>query len=510
MFDGHPAPLLADLLSRAGQVVVDAQSRLADASAADLAAGAQEVEVIAACERVRHMVDALQLDSIAALDARRRITHAAADPTDPVAVDRASRAVERSVRAEVSMARGVSTEAAQRSHDLARALRDHPRTRDLLTSGVISTAVARAVCRETSALPPILRRTVDADLGGVLPDLTLREAGGEARRIALALDPEGAEVRAERARAKRSVRLRRNADAMATLSVYGPAEQVVAAWNHLARRTLTDQATGRAAGRGSRQITCDLALAALRADRDSVAPSGSPGVSSPSAEIGLLMRPEVLFGAEDTPAVLEGYGPIPAGLARRIATDAAEVEQAWVRRLFTTPTGDRVTGVDSRRRRFPAGLARMVRAADDTCLRPSCDEQVRDLDHLQSHARGGTSTADNAGGACQSDNLVKEMRGWSVTPITGDGAPGRADDGAIGSDSVRETSAGASPAPQTSDPRLAEGVRWRTPTGHTYATRRAGPAGRGPARTVPRGRGVHASASPLEAHLAHLVGRLRQ
>ncbi|KAA1420375.1 hypothetical protein FE697_015510 [Mumia zhuanghuii] len=497
MFDSTPPTSLDDLRSRVGLVIGDMHARIASASADDLAAGAQEVEIVAACERIRHMLDAVQLEAIAELDARRRSTHPPVDQVDPVAVDRAARAVERSVRAEVSMARRVSSGAAQHSHELARALVDHPRTRELLADGIISTPVAAAVCRESAALPSVDRRRLDAALGDFLPELTVRQAGAEARRLALALDPHGAEARAERARAGRSVGLRRDADAMATLRVYGPADEVVAAWRRLTRQALSDQASGAADGRTHRQITCDRALRVLRhGDHEACGDTTGAASTPPSAEIGLLMRPEVLFGQEDTPAVLEDYGPIPAGLARRIAAEAASRDLAWVRRLFTTPGGERLTSIDSRRRTFPAAIARLIRAADDTCLRPACDCGVRDIDHVHAHARGGTSTADNGDGLCQTDNLLKEMRGWGVS-ATVDAGSGTVDR-----------------------------VTWRTPTGHSYTGHRSRPGGvRGPEAVVSRtpsrsttdevvkARPTHAHRQPVsvaEQQLRHLIGRLRQ
>ncbi|MGH1565821.1 HNH endonuclease signature motif containing protein [Mumia sp. DW29H23] len=133
-----------------------------------------------------------------------------------------------------------------------------------------------------------------------------------------------------------------------------------------------------------------------------------------------------------------------------------------------------------------AGVSRPPsHAADDTCLRPGCDGDVHDLDHLRPYAHGGASTADNVEGVCRPDNLVKEMRGWTVSPVVG-GTPARIEG------------------------RLVDGVQWRTPTGHRYTSRRSRPGGgRAPERLVPR-TPRHASGSPLEDHLRHLVGRLRQ
>jgi hypothetical protein len=64
---------------------------------------------------------------------------------------------------------------------------------------------------------------------------------------------------------------------------------------------------------------------------------------------------------DDLPGELDGYGPIPAALARAIAADRSGT---W-RRLLTDPTG--VLTNSSRTYRPPTELAEFVRARDRTC-----------------------------------------------------------------------------------------------------------------------------------------------
>lgn len=95
-------------------------------------------------------------------------------------------------------------------------------------------------------------------------------------------------------------------------------------------------------------------------------------------QIRITVPASMLLGLDDTPGHLDGYGPIPADLAARIATDAT-----W-QRLLTDP----VTGVltDYSTSTYQPGkvLRQAVTARDQTCTFPQCDRPARwaDLDHI--------------------------------------------------------------------------------------------------------------------------------
>lgn len=312
-----------------------------------------------------------------------------------------------------------------------------------------------AVCRETVFLDPQRRAEVDAELAPALAELGPKRAAAAARRLVIDKEPHAAFERTVRAREERHVRLRPELDAMATLSVYAPAAQLVAAWQRFDNEASARRVDGDP--RTIAKIACDAAVEALTGIR--VATDGSAQVG---VEVGVLMRPETLYGADDASAVLQGYGPIPGELARQLATG----ERSWLRRFFTRPDGHRLEAADPRRRRFPAGVARLVRAADDLCARLWCECRVREIDHVLPHARGGESVLDNADGDCRADNLVKETRGWRVD---------RDHDGVL---------------------------TWSTPTGHRYESRH------GQHAAVARLSGTSPPTgtwSPMEARLQHLV-----
>lgn len=168
-------------------------------------------------------------------------------------------------------------------------------------------------------------------------------------------------------------------------------------------------------------------------------------------EVNLLMRPESLLTDEDTPALLAGYGPLPAPLARGLTAGS----QVWIRRLFTDPAESTITGRDPRRRRFDGPLGKLIRTADQHCARPWCDCRIIDIDHRIPYEDGGPTTRANADSYCRRSHTVRHLPGWQVSCRTFD----------------------------EDEPQVLE---WNTPTGHRYRSRRPAPLGHGPPAAVPR------------------------
>ena len=54
----------------------------------------------------------------------------------------------------------------------------------------------------------------------------------------------------------------------------------------------------------------------------------------PGVQVGVIIDLDVLLGARDGPAILEGYGPIPASMARELAA-----EGSWRRVLLEPADG---------------------------------------------------------------------------------------------------------------------------------------------------------------------------
>ncbi|UWX97422.1 HNH endonuclease [Arthrobacter zhaoxinii] len=130
----------------------------------------------------------------------------------------------------------------------------------------------------------------------------------------------------------------------------------------------------------------------------------------PRAEIMVLISAETLFGADDQPAELHGYGPISAEEARRLARNAA----GWTGLAQDPKTGE-ILGV-GRRRKVPAGLRRWLRARDGTCRFPGCRVSTAssDIDHTTDWARGGPTDHGNLEHLCRRHHRFKTLGYWKA------------------------------------------------------------------------------------------------
>lgn len=404
----------------------------------DVQMGAVEVDAIAAYERLIRHAQARQAAMVSQLMARRRNLASQEFSTTGRWVDDGE--LVRSVVTEVAMARQVSATGAERQLGIAAGLEAMPRTAELFATGTISERVVRAVTTECAELAPDDAASVDAVLAPELGPLTARRAGQATRRQVLACDPHAAHVRAVHERADRYVAARPGPHGTGYLDSKLSAEQVQACWGALD-----------AAARGIRAAGDGRSLSQIMADTLVQRVTGQESASDVPVEVGLLMRPETLFGAEDTPALLAGYGPVPAGLARAM-TAATRVS---VLRLFTDPADDVVTGRDPRRRRFDGPLGELIRAADQDCQRPWCDGRIADIDHRTPYAAGGATIRANADSYCRRSHLTRHLSGWQTRCVQHHGD-----------------------TPQV--------IEWLTPTGHRYRSRRPHPLGHGPPVIVPR------------------------
>jgi hypothetical protein len=133
--------------------------------------------------------------------------------------------------------------------------------------------------------------------------------------------------------------------------------------------------------------------------------------------VNLVISDETLLGRDNTPAVIEGHGPIPASVARNLVSDAAtdERSKATLRRLYRHPQAGTLVAMESRQRCFPRGLAKFIGLRDQTCRTPYCDAPIRHRDHAQPRNRGGPTSPINGLGSCERCNYTKESPGWQIT-----------------------------------------------------------------------------------------------
>ena len=360
------------------------------------------IEQIGWLEQVKSAASAGQARASAALDEKRRAVETAAG------VPKAKQG--RGLASEVALARRDSPSRGGRHLGLAKALvHEMPHTLAALQCGALSEWRATLIARESACLDVQDRRRLDAELCASVGPL---EGMGDARIVAAAteiaarLDAQAVVDRAAKAEADRTVTIRPAPDCMTYVTVLLPVAHgvgVYAALTRSADTTFDD--------RSRRQVMADTLVQRV---------TGRPADACAPVALNLVMSDQALWGQDTAPAVLDGYGPIPASLAQRLVRDAVVDERsvATLRRLYRDPTSGSLVAMESRSRVFPKSLAGFIGVRDRTCRTPYCDAPIRHRDHATPRNRGGPTSAANGLGECERCNYTKEAPGWRVT--TGD------------------------------------------------------------------------------------------
>ena len=292
---------------------------------------------------------------------------------------------------------------------------DLPASWVALERGQLSLAHLKALAFATSHVGPRLTSAVDAE---VIPLAVRRrwtpsQVGKQARRMLIALDPEGAAERAAAAKADSDVQFYGDPDEMATVLARGEASTMRRVFDSINDRAAQLRREGDARTAGQRRIAA-LAEAVLgvSAEGDAGTPSstGTSGRQRRAAQAVITMDLATYLGLNDRPGELSGYGPITAETARRIADDAA------LRRLVTDPLTGR--GIDLGRSQYEpsTALRRFIEARDRTCRFPGCSRRAidGDIDHVTEWNRGGATSRDNLHVLCRTHHNLKTKKLWHV------------------------------------------------------------------------------------------------
>lgn len=360
---------------------------------------AEAIDHVNTLERIKSAAAATQARITVAFDRSRRDLEEA----QGVAPDKRGRGVAQ----QVALARQDSPVKGGRHLGLANALvNEMPRTLAALTCGDISEWRATLMVRETATLTREDRGRVDAELGDRLGGMGDRGVEQEARRLAYQLDPTSAVRRARGANADRRVGLRPAPDTMSYLTGFLPVAQGVAAHTALVRHAERLRSEGDPRTKG--QIMADTLIERI---------TGQASADHVSIEVDLVITDRTLLGGDDVPAHLQGYGPLPAPVARDLVRDSSG--DVWVRRLFSSPTDGSLVTMDGRHRTFSGELRHLLILRDRVCRTPWCDAPIRHLDHPVRFADGGMTSATNGQGLCEACNYAKESPGWQARPGLG-------------------------------------------------------------------------------------------
>ncbi len=186
-------------------------------------------------------------------------------------------------------------------------------------------------------------------------------------------------------------------DAMAYLTGLLPMVQAITAQVALGREADRLRSEGDPRTRG--QLMADLMVERL---------TGQTAATAVPVSLGVVMSDTSLLGAGHEPALVPGWGPVPAQIAREAIARATEDTQAWIRRLYADPTGNLVA-LSTQQRLVTDGIGAYLQARDQgLCRTPWCDAPTRHADHIVPAADDGPTTAENTQGLCEACNHTKQ------------------------------------------------------------------------------------------------------
>lgn len=129
-----------------------------------------------------------------------------------------------------------------------------------------------------------------------------------------------------------------------------------------------------------------------------------------------------LLGLTGEPAVLDGYGPIPPSMARRLVADGA----SSVLRVLTDPRNGAPLEIGRTSYRIPKALRQWLRLRDGRCPFPGCSNHSldNDVDHLLAWSDSGGTGISNLGQPCRRHHRLKHATAWKPVGATRDNPPG--------------------------------------------------------------------------------------
>jgi len=293
---------------------------------------------------------------------------------------------------------------------IARELADRlPATLALLRAGGITQRHALDLADATRSLSPESVAVVEARVLPRAPEQTPAQFRACVRRAALRVtSPVEEEAAHQQAVSERRVVLIPADRGMTWVNCYLTADGaagLMAAVDAIAHETIH--------GRGGDPRTADQRRA------DAIVEIACSVLADPHLTRGHGQRPAVqvtvaastLMGLDDQPGELDGYGPITAAMARRIAYDPTAT---W-RRLLTDDHG-LVRCASAKTYRPPADMIRTVIARDTHCQFPGCRRRAHhsDLDHITAWRDGDHTTEANLLALCRRHHRLKHTGRWKV------------------------------------------------------------------------------------------------
>ncbi|GAB5080422.1 HNH endonuclease signature motif containing protein [Arthrobacter sp. AD-310] len=308
-----------------------------------------------------------------------------------------------------------------------------PPVMDALSVGALSWQQARIFADETEALDhPAAAALVEHFLDPEAPnpargcpasELVPGRLRAKVRSWRERHHPESIEKRHRKSAADRRVEYTPDRDGMAWISAYLPAHNVMAILN----RTT-------AIARGLQNPEDPRTLTQLKADifTHQLLTTGAPpepaaglsptGAPTPRADVLVTVPVFALLGLTDESAELDGYGPIPASMARELLAGGADS----FRRVLLDPRDGTPLEIGRTSYRLTKAMKKILQLRDRKCVFPGCNNNSldNDTDHLTAWQHGGTTGISNLAQLCPRHHRLKHNSRWQPTAATKDEPPG--------------------------------------------------------------------------------------
>ncbi|MDQ0848720.1 hypothetical protein QFZ65_000658 [Arthrobacter sp. B3I9] len=353
-----------------------------------------------------------------------RYARVAAAMADPAASPQERTAQEMAVTAEVACALTVSERsAAALLAESATLTTGLPLTLSALQAGTMSWQHARVMIEETSGLDPAGTAALEAHFldpeapsaarGCPAGELVPGRFRAKARKWRELHHPVSIETRHRRGAEDRRLEFVPDRDGMAWISAYLPADVAVAAWSRVTEAARALQ--GPNEPRTLTQLRADVAA-------DWLVAGVAEGTPSPKAQVLVTVPVLSLLGAGTEPATLDGYGPVPPSIARRLVGDGA----GSFLRVLTDPRSGAPLEIGRTSYRVPKAMRQWLRLRDGRCPFPGCNNHSLDneADHLLAWSGGGGTGITNLGQPCRRHHRLRHTTAWRPVDATRDQPPG--------------------------------------------------------------------------------------
>jgi hypothetical protein len=386
---------------------MESPATLLDPSASGLPGAEVRVEFgMARAEVALRSASAAHAEQLAAIDATLREARAFPEvfvgPTAHAFDSEAVEFAERAAVADLAVRLGLAEQTVRAQAHEAEVLRARcPRVWAAFREGDVAAPNARAVAELVDTLPAEACAAFEESVLAAASMLAPARFRTMARTVRERLLREEATERHERRVEERRVFVEADLDGMCWLTAYLPAEVA-----HSAMTRIDNAARSLAASPDETRT-----LAQLRADIAGDLLAGVLGGPSGGISVAVTVPVMTLLGRGKQPGFLEGYGPIDAETARRIAGHAPSFT-----RLLTHPVTGVVLDLDRTSYRVPSDLKKWLAVRDGGCAFPGCGRSTRDcdLDHTTAWEDGGTTAAGNLSHLCRHHHRLKHNSLWQV------------------------------------------------------------------------------------------------